>query len=165
MTKRRSRLSESLAPYLASKSSGVTKLSISLSTDLAEDVRRTAEERGTTVSATMAAALRKAQDSEDPPTPEDLLRGLLPAREWIGLIALAMIRKQSLEELLLEVVNPWLKAQGMLLDRDEALRTLAEFRVAQDVFVKQQGWTAEEIQADVDEAVAEVRAARAARRR
>lgn len=165
MTKRQSRLSESLAPYLAGESSGVTKLSISLSNDLAEEVRRTAEERGTTVSATIAAALRKAQDSDVAPTPEGLLQRLLPTRHWFGIVGLAKVNDRPVEEVLLEAVTPWLTAQGMLMDRDEALRALAEFRADQDAFVKEQGWTDEEIQADIDEAVAEVRAERAARRR
>lgn len=165
MSKRQSRLSESLAPYLASESSGVTKLSISLSSDLVDEVRRTAEERGSTVSATIAAALRKAQDSEVPPTPEDLLRGLVPPREWIGLVGLAMIREQALGDLLLEVVDPWLKAQGLLLDKDEARRVYAEFRAAQDAYNKEHGWTDEQIQDLVDAEVKEFRAARRARRR
>jgi plasmid stability protein len=60
---RRSRLlHESLAPYTGRErdaSGGVTKLSISLPTDLVEVVRATAAGHGLSVSATIAAALRR----------------------------------------------------------------------------------------------------------
>ena len=166
MAKRPSRLSESLAPYLASESSGVTKLSISLSNDLAEDVRRTAEESGTTVSATIAAAIRRARDAEVRSDPEDLLQRLIPARQWFGLVALAKIRDQSLEDVLVEAVSPWLREQGMLLaSADEARRVYEKFRAEQVALNRANGWTDAEIEADVDAAVKEVRAARNARRR
>jgi len=165
MTKQSSRLSESLAPYLTSEASGVTKLSISLSTDLADDVRRTAEESGTTVSATIAAALRKARDADAPSTPEDLLRSLLPTRQWFGLVGLAQIRDQSLEDVLAEAVSPWLREQGLLLRTDEARLVYEQFRAEQIALNRANGWTDAEIEADVDAAVQEVRAARRARRR
>jgi hypothetical protein len=59
-------LRESIAPYSArGGSSGHTKLSISLPTDLVEVVRVAAAESGLTVSATIAAALRRTvQDAE-----------------------------------------------------------------------------------------------------
>lgn len=51
---------EAVAPYTASEpSSSFTKLSISLPTDLAELVRASAAESGSTVSALVAAALRR----------------------------------------------------------------------------------------------------------
>ena len=51
---------EALAPYGASGSTGPhAKLSISLPTDLLDLVRATAEASGSTVSATIAAALRR----------------------------------------------------------------------------------------------------------
>jgi len=166
MAKRASRLSESLAPYLASESSGVTKLSISLSNDLADDVRRTAEESGTTVSATIAAAIRKARDAEVPPTPEDLLQRLLPSHHWFGLVGLAQIRDQSVEDVLVEAVSPWLREQGLLLaSTNEARHVYEKFRAEQVALNQANGWTDAEIEADVDAAVKEARATRHARRR
>jgi len=164
MAKPRSRLSENLAPYLTDESAGVTKLSISLPNDLAGDVRTTAEERGTTVSATIVAALRKAREAEVSSRPEGLLRGLLPGREWLGLVGLATIRGQSVRDLLVEIVNSWLKAQGLLLDPDQARERLAHFLAERDDLAKEHGWTEGQVQAEVDAAVREVRAARRARR-
>lgn len=58
---RRARLlRESIAPYAGRDSDvGVTKLSISLPSDLVEIVRATSTEQGLSVSATIAAALRR----------------------------------------------------------------------------------------------------------
>ncbi|MEO5940983.1 MAG: hypothetical protein ABIZ72_08340 [Candidatus Limnocylindrales bacterium] len=54
------RIGETLAPYHGSLDPApVTKLSISLPTDLVEVVRAAAAETGSTVSATIAAALRR----------------------------------------------------------------------------------------------------------
>ena len=57
---------EAVAPYTASEpSKSFTKLSISLPTDLAELVRASAAESGSTVSALVAAALRRTiEDAE-----------------------------------------------------------------------------------------------------
>ncbi len=53
-------LRESVAPYAGSPArEGVTKLSISLPTDLADTVKAAAAESGLSVSATIAAALRR----------------------------------------------------------------------------------------------------------
>ena len=59
-------LRESVAPYVASDTAvRVTKLSISLPTDLVELVRTSAAESGSTVSSMIAAALRRAlEDAE-----------------------------------------------------------------------------------------------------
>ena len=166
MAKRPSRLSESLALYLAGESSGVTKLSISLSNDLADDVRRTAEESGTTVSATIAAAIRKARDADVPSSPEDLLQRLLPTHQWFGLVGLAKIRNQAVEEILLEAVEPWLIAQGaQAVNKDEWRRIFLEFLAERDTLAAEHGWTEADVQTDVDAAVTEVRAAQKARRR
>lgn len=66
------RIGETLAPYHDSTDPApVTKLSISLPTELVEVVRATALETGSTVSATIAAALRRTFD--------DVEQGLLDA--------------------------------------------------------------------------------------
>ncbi len=59
-------LRETLAPYGEGKSADrITKLSISLPTELVEVVRATARESGSTVSALIAAALRRTiEDAE-----------------------------------------------------------------------------------------------------
>ena len=52
---------ESVEPYLtADQERGVTKLSISLPTDLVDLLRASAAETGSSVSATVAAAIRRA---------------------------------------------------------------------------------------------------------
>ena len=57
---------ESLAPYGSSQPSvGVVKLSISLPADLLAIVRAAASESGTTVSATIAAAIRQTLSSAE----------------------------------------------------------------------------------------------------
>lgn len=60
-TPRRARLlRETIAPYAGRDSDvGVTKLSISLPSDLVEIVRETSTKQGLSVSATIAAALRR----------------------------------------------------------------------------------------------------------
>lgn len=59
-------LRESVAPYVASDTNArVTKLSISLPADLVELVRTSAAETGSTVSAVIAAALRRALDEAE----------------------------------------------------------------------------------------------------
>lgn len=56
-------LRETIAPYSAGAAAGTsTKLSISLPTDLVEVVRAAAAQSGMTVSATIAAALRRTLD-------------------------------------------------------------------------------------------------------
>jgi Arc/MetJ-type ribon-helix-helix transcriptional regulator len=167
MPKQPSRLSENLAPYLSDESAGVTKFSISLPSDLVDEVRRTAVERGTSASATIAAALRKAQ--EPGPNADDgdqVLKRLLPDRHWFALVGLAKIRGQTVEDVLAEAVDAWLAAHGVRLVRDEEWRRrFAEFLAARNALAEQHNWTDEEIQADVDAAVKEVREARTARRR
>jgi Arc/MetJ-type ribon-helix-helix transcriptional regulator len=60
MTRRTRALRETLAPYGESSSpGGTTKLSISLPTDLVDAIRDTARDSGSTVSAVIAAALRR----------------------------------------------------------------------------------------------------------
>jgi hypothetical protein len=60
ITSRARLLHETIAPYTTRETgSGVTKLSISLPTDLVEIVRTAAVEHGLSVSATIAAALRR----------------------------------------------------------------------------------------------------------
>ena len=59
-------LRESVAPYVAKDvSAGVTKLSISLPADLADLVRASAAESGSTVSSVIAAALRRALEEAE----------------------------------------------------------------------------------------------------
>ncbi len=62
----RSRLAESLEPYLAEDARAThAKLSITLPAGLLDQVRQAAAETGTSVSATIAAALRRTlQDAE-----------------------------------------------------------------------------------------------------
>jgi len=71
---------EALAPYSASGSSGPhTKLSISLPSDLLELVKATAEASGQTVSATIAASLRRTLDEAEQ---ANLDRALELDSEW-----------------------------------------------------------------------------------
>jgi len=166
METNRSRLSESLAPYLAGESTGVTKLSISVSNDLMDEVRRTADDGRTSVSATISAAIRKALNDDRSMTPEDHLRQLLPEREWFGVIGLARVRRQSVGEVLAEAVAPWLEAQGLLLlGEGDARQTLAAVRADQAEINRDYGWTDDVVEASIETAVQEVRAARRARRR
>jgi hypothetical protein len=59
-------LRESVAPYARTPaSSGVTKLSISLPTEVVEAVRSAAEDAGLSVSAVIAAALRRAIETAE----------------------------------------------------------------------------------------------------
>lgn len=148
MTVRRSsRLSENLAAYLPDRpTDGVTKLSISLPTELVDAVRATAAERGTTVSATIAAALRMAIAPAEPLSFENI-----PFRNPID-----------------PAVADWLVANGVRLSRvrdDEWQRRMEAFLDRRRALASEHGWTEEEVAADVDAAVAEVRGERAARRR
>jgi predicted transcriptional regulator len=59
-TRRGRALRESLAPYGDERSGRSTKLSISLPEDLADVLRETARESGSTVSALIAASLRRS---------------------------------------------------------------------------------------------------------
>jgi len=59
-------LAEHLAPYLPADTRGRhTKISISLPTDLLEELRAAAAENGATVSATIAAAVRRTLDDAE----------------------------------------------------------------------------------------------------
>ena len=59
-------LRESVAPYASTPArEGVTKLSISLPTDLADTLKAAAAESGVPVSAVVAAALRRAVDTAE----------------------------------------------------------------------------------------------------
>lgn len=163
----RRRLAESLAPYLPDDAAGsAAKLSISLPKDLLDDVRAAADERGATVSATIAAALRKARGPE-PEAPEEdaIVKRLLPARHWFAVAGLAKIRSQTIENVLVEAVDAWLTAQGIRLVRDdEWRRQFGEFLARRSDLADQNKWTDEEIEADIAAAVKEVREGRAARR-
>jgi hypothetical protein len=164
MTKRPSRLSENLAPYLADESGGVTKLSISLPNDLVEEVRRTAKERRTSVSATIGAALRRALEED---------RQRLDVAESRPVSAsdaadLAGFQGRSLGGLVDEALGEWLATRGIRLSPvrdDEWRRRLEAFVERRRVLAEEHGWTDQEVQSDVDAAVKEVREARAARRR
>jgi hypothetical protein len=159
MTKRPSRLSENLAPYLANESGGVTKLSISLPNDLVEEVRRTAKERRTSVSATIGAALRCSLEKER--------RGESPV-DAADAAEVAAFRGRSLGGLVDEALDEWIASRGIRLSPvrdDEWRRRLAAFIERRRVLAEERGWTADDSQSDVDAAVKEVRGARAARRR
>jgi hypothetical protein len=175
--KRPSRLSENLAPYLAEESSGVTKLSISLPTDLVEEVRRTARERRTTVSATIAAALRRAVDEDRgrPVAPiaaeggDPLVREASePPVSAADAADLAGFRGRSLGGLVDEALGEWLVSRGIRLSPvrdDEWRRRLEAFIERRRGLAEERGWTDREVESDVDAALKEVREARAARRR
>jgi len=159
MKKRSSRLSENLAPYLAGDSSGVTKLSISLPNDLVEEVRRTAKERQTSVSATIGAALRRALDEER--------RGESRV-DAADAAEVAAFRGRSLGGLVDEALDEWLASRGIRLSPvrdDEWRRRLEAFVERRRALAGERGWTTDEVQSDVDAVVKEVREARAARRR
>jgi Arc/MetJ-type ribon-helix-helix transcriptional regulator len=164
LKKRPSRLSENLAPYLANESGGVTKFSISLPNDLVEEVRRTAKERRTSVSATIGAALRRALEEER--------RGLDVTESGSVSAAdatdLAAFRGHSLGGLVDEALDEWLASRGIRLSPvrdDDWRRRLEAFVERRRALAGERGWTADEVQSDVDAAVTEVREARAARRR
>jgi hypothetical protein len=135
---RLSRLSESLSPYLPDGSStGTEKISISLPADLLAQVRTTARERGTTVSATIAAALRLAIAGERP----------------------------SDESPVDPAVGDWLVANDVRLRAvadDDWRRRLDRFLEDRRALAAREGWSAKGVAADVDAAVAEVRGTRAA---
>ncbi len=161
------RLAESLAPYLPDDAaSSAAKLSISLPKDLLDDVRAAADERGATVSATIAAALRRARDPEPDVLEEGaIVKRLLPARHWFAVAGLAKLRSQTIEDVLVEAVDAWLTAQGIRLVRDdEWRRQFGEFLAKGTDLADQNEWTDEEIEADIASAVKEVREGRAARR-
>lgn len=170
MAKPRSRLSESLASYLTDESAGVTKLSISLPTPLLEEVRRTARERGTSVSATIAAALQRTIDegaasAAGRPLRADPASG--PAISGATVAELARFRGSSVGGLIDEALAEWLVNRGIRLSpvRDEEWRQRLEaFLDRRRAVAEREGWTEEEIEADVAAAVNEVREARAARR-
>ncbi len=164
MRKRPSRLSENLAPYLADESSGITKLSISLPNDLVEEVRRTAKERRTSVSATIGAALRRALE-EDRRKVEVAESGSVSAADTADLAA---FRGRSLGGLVDEALGEWLATRGIRLSAvrdDEWRRRLEAFFQHRRVLAEERGWTDQEVQSDVDASVKEAREARAARRR
>jgi hypothetical protein len=127
-------LSESLSPYLPDGPSGaIEKLSISLPVELLEQVRATAQERGTTVSATIAAALRLALATGRSPV-DPAVADWLVAND---------VRLRPVPD------DAWrARLDRFLEDR----RTLAA----------ESGWSARRVAADVDAAVAEVRGRRAA---
>lgn len=177
MPKRASRLSENLAPYFSGESSGVIKLSISLPNDLVEEVRRTARERHSSVSATIGAALRRALDDDQRRLDAALSAGTGVVEPWeeseprtsaADVANLAQFRGRSLGGLVDEALGEWLATRGIRLSqvRDEAWRRRLEaFIQRRRSLVEERGWTDEEVQSDVDVAVKEVREARAARRR
>jgi hypothetical protein len=195
MKKRQSRLSENLAPYLADDSRGVTKLSISLPNDLVEEVRRTARERRTSVSATIGAALRRALtedqrrldaaiaaeigdplvagESKAPISAADTADPLVAGESKAPISAadtadLAAFRGRSLGGLVDEALGEWLATRGIRLSPvrdDEWRRRLQAFFQHRRVLAEERGWTDQEVQSDVDAAVKEAREARAARRR
>jgi hypothetical protein len=176
MKKRPSRLSENLAPYLAGQSSGVTKLSISLPNDLLEEVRRTSRERRTSVSATIAAALRRAVEDDRRRLDSALEAevGETPVREAseppvsaADAAYLAGFRGRSLGLLIDEALGEWLATRGIRLSPvrdDEWRRRLEAFVERRRGLAEERGWTDREVESDVDTAVKEVREARAARR-
>jgi len=164
MKERPSRLSENLAPYLADESGGVTKLSISLPNDLVDEVRRTARERRTSVSATIGAALRRAL-KEDRQGVGAVESGPVSAADVADL---AGFRGRSLGGLVDEALGEWLETRGIRLSTvrdDEWRRRLASLIARRRILAEEHGWTAEAVRSDVDAAVKEVREARAARRR
>jgi hypothetical protein len=155
------RLAENVAAYLPDEAAGIAKLSISLPRELLDDVRTAADRHGSTVSATIAAALRKAGEPNVPAAEDESRRRVLPDRHWFALAGLARIRGQSVEDALAEAVDDWLAAQGVRLVRDDAWRRgFTEFLARRSALAEQNVWTDEEIQADVDAAVEEARAAR-----
>jgi len=160
-----SRLSENLAPYLADESTGVTKLSISLPNDLVEEVRRTARERRTSVSATIGAALRRALEEDKQRL--DVAESE-PRASAADSIDLAGFRGRSLGGLVDEALGEWLATRGIRLSPvrdDEWRQRLEAFIQRRRALAEEHGWTEQEVQSDVDVAVKEVREARAARRR
>jgi plasmid stability protein len=91
---------EAIAPYGSVAGAGVahTKLSISLPNDLVEVVRSTAAETGESVSATIAAALRRTlQDAEQARLDAALALDAEDDRGWAA--ATAEIHAGLLEEL------------------------------------------------------------------
>ena len=164
MPKQSKRLSEALAPYLAGEGGNVTKLSISLPTSLIDEVRAAARERGTSVSATIAAAVRRALDEGEATGPTPAPKGT----ELTGVAELARFRGQSVGGIVDEALSEYLAARGIRLSpvRDDEWRrriesTLEERRGR----AEQGGWTDEQVATDVDAAVKEAREARTARRR
>ncbi len=157
MTKRRSQLSESLAPYLAGAATGVKKLSISLPADLAEEVRQAADERGTSVSAVVAAAVRRSMEDD---------RGQALADDADSISQMARDRA-TIDGLVGEAVNEWFASRGLSLSHvpdDETLGWIQAFRNESQRRADELGWTNEQVEAEVDAAVKEVRQERAARR-
>jgi hypothetical protein len=135
-----------------------------LPNDLVAEVRRTARERRTSVSATIGAALRRAL--------EDDRRGLDVAESGPVSAAdatdLAGFRGRSLGGLVDEALGEWLASRGIRLSPvhdDEWRRRLEAFVERRRVLAEEHGWTDDGVQSDVDAAVNEVREARAARHR
>ena len=77
-------LREALAPYREGRSADrTTKLSISLPTELVEVIRETARDSGSTVSAVIAAALRRTlEDAEQADIDRALEAQADENREW-----------------------------------------------------------------------------------
>src|SRR6266508_453349 len=153
MRKRPSRLSENLAPYLADESSGITKLSISLPNDLVEEVRRTARERRTSVSATIGAALRRALEDDNQTLDIAESESRVPAANAADLAA---FRGRSLGGLVDEALGEWLASRGIRLSPvrdDEWRRRLEAIIDHRRALAGERGWTADEVQSDVDAAV------------
>ena len=90
---------EAIAPYAAGEAgaSTHTKISISLPRDLVEVVRATAAETGESVSATIAAALRRTlQDAEQARLDAALALDAEEDREWA--VATAEVHARLLED-------------------------------------------------------------------
>ena len=69
-------------------------------------------------------------------------------------------------QLVREALDEWLERQGVrTLDRDEWERRFDELMERRRRIAEEHGWTEEEVERDVLDAVREVRRARAARRR
>jgi hypothetical protein len=80
--------------------------------------------------------------------------------------ALAEARGESVAALVRTAVNEWIRGHGVRhVDEDEWTRRFDEFLERGRKRAQQEGWTEEEVERDVMEAIREVRRARAARRR
>lgn len=172
MIKRRSRLSETLAPYLAGAATGVAKLSISLPADLAAEVRQAADERGTSVSAVVAAAVRRSMEDDrgqalaSEVVASTAVVGGAPADDADSISQMARDRA-TIDGLVGEAVNEWFASRGLSLSHvpdDATLRWIEAFRNESQRRSDELGWTNEQVEAEVDAAVKEVRQERAARR-
>ena len=152
----KSRLAETVAPYVTDLRPGVTKLSISLPTPLIEAVRQVAADGGSSVSSVIAAAIRSATEGSMRP-------GSSPPS---ALVRVAELWGLPVDQLASEAVRAWLDAKGVRREvDDEWRRRFGEFLEERRAIAEAAGWSDEEVQRDVDEAVREVREARAAHRR